>query len=112
MANRCSNRRWFTRDMVRLSGNSGVNPARGGTLLATRVSGWDANSFVALEPPNGGGTSCISEVSPPSGASGIFCGPHHPGLNTLGYCLTPLAGLKFRIDAAVHSLPIRLVNPG
>jgi hypothetical protein len=40
--------------MVRLSGNSGVNPARGGTPLATRVSGWDANSFVALEPPNGG----------------------------------------------------------
>jgi hypothetical protein len=52
---------------LRLSGNWGTNPGRGGTLLATRVSGWDANSFFALKPPNGGDTPWMQEVPPPFG---------------------------------------------
>jgi hypothetical protein len=94
----------------------GPNPERGGTLLATRVSGWDASSFFAIEPPNGGGTSWISvapvrgllsrtrdrhprayatwieEYRPYRGLE-IFNAPRYPGL-TLGYFLTSLAGAQ------------------
>jgi len=79
---------------MRLSGNWGSNPERGGTLLATRASGWGANSFFALEPPNGGGTSCINGVSPPFGG---FCHPRGTismGLRHVAKGVSPLAGLR------------------
>src|SRR5580700_9543302 len=58
----------------------GLTPRGGGSLLATRVSGWDARSFFALEPPNGGGTSWIDGVSPPFGG---FCHPRETDIHGL-----------------------------
>ena len=65
---------------LKLSGELGANPERGGTLLATRVSGWDAKFFFGIEPPNGGGTSWIDGVSPPFGG---FCHPHETDIHGL-----------------------------
>ena len=83
---------------VRPSENSGVNPERGGTLLATRVSGWDANHFFALEPPNGGGTPCVKPVTYQGSVApfrGLLspAGARSTGLRRVAIGVPPLTGL-------------------
>ena len=72
----------------------GANRERGGTLLATRVSGWDASSFFAIEPPNGGGTSCINGVSPPFWGLCHERRPTSTGLRRVARGVSPLPGLR------------------